>query len=148
MLATTRRSISASFVGEIWSMRVPKAPVVERFSASCTSRSPAVGRPPVRKGELGARGHDPVEDQNSDVGPHRCRSIRRVGGPTTSSMISAIRRRFDHRPGSGEVPEAKVSRPLGDRRRTCHCRLDVLGFAQERSQAIFGFAVHPGHLRR
>ena len=102
-------------------------------------------RPPVAKAELGARGNDPVEDHQSDVGPHGCRSVR-ASRPDHLIDDLGDTKTFDHRPGSCEVTESEVPGPLGDRCRTCHCSLDVLGFSQVALPGHLRLAVHPGHL--
>jgi hypothetical protein len=124
---------------------IPKAPVVERLSGKLHEPIAGGRRPPVREGELGARGHDTVEDQKSDIGPDRCRSIR-ASGPDHLIDDLGDTKPFDHRPGGCEITEAKVSRAFGDRDRTCHSSLDVLCFAEVALPGHLRLAVHAGHL--
>jgi len=124
---------------------VPKAPVVERLWVQVDEPVACGRRPPVAKAELGARGNDSVEDQERDVGPHRCRSIR-ASRPDHLIDDLGDTKTFDHRPGSCEVTKSEVPGPLGDRCRTCHCSLDVLGLSQVALPGHLRLAVHPGHL--
>jgi len=82
-------------------------------------------RPPVAKAELGARGNDPVEDHQSDVGPHGCRSVR---ASRPDHLIDDLATRWRLiTTGSCEVTEARCW-SARDRCLTCHCSLDVSAF--------------------